>query len=156
MYGRVARKQAERFLGEGLYAVAATDLHRPEEARRWLEAGLRALEKRAGADGLRRLCSENPRRILRGEETRVRGRLVQALVGVAVSAVALWLTLRGKDLRDVWLAMREADYRYLVLYLPFWAVIHLSRTWRWGSCWSRSPRSRSEAQRGLVAWAGWR
>lgn len=68
VYGRVARKQAERFLGEGLYAVAATDLHRPEEARRWLEAGLRALEKRAGADGLQRLCSENPRRILRGEE----------------------------------------------------------------------------------------
>ncbi len=68
VYGRVARKQAERFLGEGLYAVAATDLHQPEEARRWLEAGLRALEKRAGADGLARLCAENPRRIVRGEE----------------------------------------------------------------------------------------
>jgi len=68
VYGRGARKQAERFLGEGLYAVAATDLHQPEEARRWLEAGLRALEKRAGEDGLRRLCAENPRRIVRGEE----------------------------------------------------------------------------------------
>ncbi len=68
VYGRGARKQAERFLGEGLYAVAATDLHQPEEAERWLEAGLRAIEKRAGADGLRRLCAENPRRILRGEE----------------------------------------------------------------------------------------
>jgi protein-tyrosine phosphatase len=68
VYGRMARKQAERFVGEGLYAVAATDLHQPEDARRWLEAGLRALEKRAGEDGLRRLCAENPRRILRGEE----------------------------------------------------------------------------------------
>lgn len=68
VYGRAARKQAERFLGEGLYAVAASDLHRPEKARRWLEAGLRALEKRAGGDGLRALCAENPRRILRGEE----------------------------------------------------------------------------------------
>ncbi len=68
VYGRAARKQAERFLGEGLYAVAATDLHRPEEARRWLEAGLRSLEKRAGADGLRVLCADNPRRIVRGEE----------------------------------------------------------------------------------------
>lgn len=68
LYGRVARKQAERFLGEGLYAVAASDLHRPEEARRWLEAGLRALQKRAGEDGLRKLCAENPRRIVRGEE----------------------------------------------------------------------------------------
>jgi len=61
-----------------------------------------------------------------------RGRLVQALVGVAISAVALWLTLRGKDLGEVWLAMRQADYRFLLLYLPFWAVIHLARTWRWG------------------------
>ena len=61
-----------------------------------------------------------------------RGRWVQALVGIAVSVVALWLTLRGKDLGEVWLAMRQADYRFLLLYLPFWAVIHLSRTWRWG------------------------
>ncbi len=62
----------------------------------------------------------------------MRGRVLQALVGIAISAVALWLTLRGKDLGDVWLAMRQADYRFLLLYLPFWAVIHLSRTWRWG------------------------
>jgi uncharacterized protein (TIRG00374 family) len=62
----------------------------------------------------------------------VKSRLVQALAGVAISAVALWLTLRGKDLGNVWEAIRKADYRYLLLYLPFWAVIHLSRTWRWG------------------------
>jgi len=62
----------------------------------------------------------------------VRRRLLQALVGIAVSALALWLTLRGKDLGQVWEAMRQADYRYLLLYLPFWAVIHLSRTARWG------------------------
>ena len=69
VYGRNARKQAERFLGDGLYAVAATDLHHPgDEARRWLEKGLETLEKRAGAEGLRRLCAENPRRVLRGEE----------------------------------------------------------------------------------------
>jgi protein-tyrosine phosphatase len=68
LYGRAVRRQAERFLGEGLYAVAATDLHQPDGARRWLEAGLGALGKRAGADGLRLLCAENPGRILRGEE----------------------------------------------------------------------------------------
>ena len=68
LYGRQARRQAERFLGEGLYAVAASDLHQPGEAGRWLEAGLRVLEKRALSEGLRRLCAENPRRILRGEE----------------------------------------------------------------------------------------
>ncbi len=68
VFGRVARKQAERFLDAGLYAAAATDLHQPIEARRWLEQGLRALEKRAGKEGLQRLCAENPRRIVRGEE----------------------------------------------------------------------------------------
>src|SRR5512141_3260206 len=68
LYGRAARKQAERFLGEGVYAVAATDLHRPADARRWLEAGLRVLAKRAGRDGVRALCADNPRRIVRGEE----------------------------------------------------------------------------------------
>jgi protein-tyrosine phosphatase len=69
VYGKQARKQAEKFLGAGLYAAAATDLHHPgEEAHRWLEQGLRALEKRAGGEALRRLCAENPRRILRGEE----------------------------------------------------------------------------------------
>jgi len=62
----------------------------------------------------------------------VKGRLFQAVVGLGVSGVALWLTLRGKDLGEVWLAMRQADYRFLLLYLPFWAAIHLSRTWRWG------------------------
>lgn len=69
VYGRNARRQAERFLDEGLYAAAATDLHHPgDDAHRWLERSLVALEKRAGPEGLRRLCAENPRRILRGEE----------------------------------------------------------------------------------------
>jgi protein-tyrosine phosphatase len=67
-YGKGARKLAERFLGDGLYAVAATDLHAPRHARPWLEEGLAAIERRAGKDGLRRLCAENPRRIVAGEE----------------------------------------------------------------------------------------
>jgi glycosyltransferase 2 family protein len=62
----------------------------------------------------------------------VKGRFIQALAGIAISALALWLTLRGKDLGQVWLAMQQADYRYLLLYLLFWPVIHLARTWRWG------------------------
>ncbi len=68
VFGREARRQAERFLDAGLYAAAATDLHQPLDARRWLELGLRALERRAGTDGLQRLLAENPRRIVRGEE----------------------------------------------------------------------------------------
>jgi hypothetical protein len=62
----------------------------------------------------------------------MRRRLVQALTGLVISAVALWLTFRGKDMGGVWQATREADYRYLALYVPFWGAIHLARTVRWG------------------------
>src|SRR5574338_511014 len=59
-------------------------------------------------------------------------RLVQALAGLAISAAALWLTLRGKDLGGIWQAMRSAGYRYLWLYLPFLVFIQWARTVRWG------------------------
>jgi protein-tyrosine phosphatase len=68
VYGGKARALAERFLGDGLYAVAATDLHGPVGAGDWLAEALEALERRAGRDGLARLLGENPRRILAGEE----------------------------------------------------------------------------------------
>lgn len=59
-------------------------------------------------------------------------RALQVLGGLAVSAAALWLTLRGKDLGAIWAAMRSADYRYLFAYLPVLLAIHLARTVRWG------------------------
>jgi uncharacterized protein (TIRG00374 family) len=59
-------------------------------------------------------------------------RLGQALAGLAVSGVALWLTLRGKDVGAIWLEMREADYRYFAPYLAILLVIHVVRTVRWG------------------------
>jgi protein-tyrosine phosphatase len=68
IYGRHVRKQAEGFLSEGLYAVAATDLHHPEGAEEWLPEALDALEERAGAPAVERLCAANPRRILAGED----------------------------------------------------------------------------------------
>ncbi len=68
VYGRPARRLAERLLSAGLYAVAATDLHRPEGAREWLAGALAALEKRAGLEALGRLLAVNPRRILAGED----------------------------------------------------------------------------------------
>ncbi len=68
VYGRPARRMAERLLSEGLYAVAATDLHRPEGVREWLDEALDALEKRAGDAALERLLADNPRRILAGQE----------------------------------------------------------------------------------------
>ncbi len=59
-------------------------------------------------------------------------RAVQVLAGLAVSAVALWLTLRGKDLGAIWAELRAADYRYLVPYFVILVAIHLARTIRWG------------------------
>lgn len=59
-------------------------------------------------------------------------RVLQAVVGVAISAGALWLTLRGKDLGAIWTAMRAGDYGYLVPYLAILLAIHLVRTVRWG------------------------
>ena len=53
-------------------------------------------------------------------------------MGLLVSAGALWLTLRGKDLGAIWRAMRGADYRFLGPYLLVLLTIHLVRTVRWG------------------------
>jgi uncharacterized protein (TIRG00374 family) len=59
-------------------------------------------------------------------------RFLQMVVGIAISGVALWLTLRGKDLGAIWTEMRRADYRYLVPYVLLLLAIHLCRTVRWG------------------------
>jgi glycosyltransferase 2 family protein len=59
-------------------------------------------------------------------------RVWQAAAGLAVSALALWLTLRGKDLGLIAAEIREADYRYLAPYVAIMLVIHLVRTVRWG------------------------
>ncbi|MEN9798409.1 MAG: hypothetical protein RL653_2105 [Pseudomonadota bacterium] len=66
-YGRTAQKLARAFLDEGLYAVAATDLHGPVGARDWVGRSLEELRKRAGEAGARRLLGENPHRLLAGE-----------------------------------------------------------------------------------------
>jgi protein-tyrosine phosphatase len=68
LYGKTPRKLAERFLGEGLFAVAATDLHHPAGAEEWIPEALDALEKRAGRQAFDRLTSANPWRVLHGEE----------------------------------------------------------------------------------------
>ncbi len=67
-HGRTARELAERFLGEGLYALACTDLHAPADAEEWIGDALDTLASRAGGTGLRRLCDENPRRALAGRD----------------------------------------------------------------------------------------
>ncbi len=59
-------------------------------------------------------------------------RAIQSVVALAIAAGALWLTLRDKPLERIWIAAREADYRYLLPYVAILATIHLVRTVRWG------------------------
>jgi len=68
LYGKSARKVAERLVDAGLYAVAATDLHHAGGAEEWIPEALEALEKRAGREASERLLDLHPRRILAGEE----------------------------------------------------------------------------------------
>ncbi len=66
-YGPVARRLARDFLDEGLYAVAATDLHAPVDARVWVKKALAELEARAGRQEVQTLLLDNPQRVVRGE-----------------------------------------------------------------------------------------
>jgi protein-tyrosine phosphatase len=66
-YGPVARRLARGFLEEELYAVAATDLHRPVDARVWVGKALAELEARAGAAQVQTLLCHHPARVLLGE-----------------------------------------------------------------------------------------
>lgn len=65
-YGKTAEKLARQFLGEGLYAVAATDLHSPVNAKAWVAESLKALEKAAGAKAFRELVESRPAALLEG------------------------------------------------------------------------------------------
>jgi uncharacterized protein (TIRG00374 family) len=58
-------------------------------------------------------------------------RIAQIAAGMAVSALALWLTLRGKDLGAIWEAAHAADHRALAPYVASLGVIHLLKTARW-------------------------
>jgi protein-tyrosine phosphatase len=66
-YGKVAQKLSKSFLDEGLYAVAATDLHSPVGAEGWLGEAIAALGKGWGAQTVQRLLGDNPAALLRGE-----------------------------------------------------------------------------------------
>ena len=65
-YGKAAEKLARQFLGEGLYAVAATDLHSPVNAKAWVGDSLKALEKAVGAKTFKELVESRPAALLRG------------------------------------------------------------------------------------------
>ncbi|HTP26242.1 MAG TPA: lysylphosphatidylglycerol synthase transmembrane domain-containing protein [Anaeromyxobacteraceae bacterium] len=59
-------------------------------------------------------------------------RFIQTLFGLAISAAALTLTLRGERLDHIWANIVHADYVWLWPYLAILTVIHLMRTVRWG------------------------
>ncbi len=65
-YGKPAEKLARSFLGDGLYAVAATDLHSPVNAKAWVGDSLKALQKAVGAKAFTELVEKRPSELLRG------------------------------------------------------------------------------------------
>jgi protein-tyrosine phosphatase len=67
-YGRTAKKLADQFLKEGLYAIGATDLHSPVGALDWVGRSLDELARQGGKDTRERLMARNPHHILAGEE----------------------------------------------------------------------------------------
>ncbi len=62
-YGRRARAAAERFLEDGLYAVAGSDVHRPGDLEE-LARALERLEELVGTEGATELLREGPLRLL--------------------------------------------------------------------------------------------
>lgn len=55
----------------------------------------------------------------------------QLWLGLLISAVFLWLALRGLQLRDVWAQMLAADYVWLLPGVVAYFVAVWARTWRW-------------------------
>lgn len=53
------------------------------------------------------------------------------LIGVIVSAVFLWMALRGLKLSDVWADMRTANYWWLIPSVTVYFLAVWARTWRW-------------------------
>jgi protein-tyrosine phosphatase len=59
-------KLARSFLGEGLYAIAASDMHSPVGADRWLPESIAALRKAVGEKSVQALLADTPASLLRG------------------------------------------------------------------------------------------
>jgi protein-tyrosine phosphatase len=68
-YGRAPRAAAERMLEEGVYTVASSDAHRPEDAVE-VGKGIEKLYKLVGDEEAQLLLADNPRRLLEGAPTR--------------------------------------------------------------------------------------
>jgi protein-tyrosine phosphatase len=66
-YGPIAKKVGREVLGQGLYAVAATDLHSPVGAREWVERALGELRSQVGQGAAEDLLATRPRLLLAGQ-----------------------------------------------------------------------------------------
>ncbi len=66
-YGPEARRTAERILDDGLYAIAATDMHGPVGAELWVPQAIAELKRRLGERGALAMLKDNPGHVLRGE-----------------------------------------------------------------------------------------
>jgi uncharacterized protein (TIRG00374 family) len=60
------------------------------------------------------------------------GKALKIVVSLAISAFFIWLTLRGTELQQVWVALKSANYLYVIPYLGILAAIHFCRVYRWG------------------------
>jgi len=61
----------------------------------------------------------------------LKSRYLRLFIGVAISAVFIWLALRGLHLPDVWVSLRTADYIWLIPSIAVYFLAVWARTWRW-------------------------
>jgi uncharacterized protein (TIRG00374 family) len=55
----------------------------------------------------------------------------QFWVGLAISALFLWLALRGLRLQDVWSALQQANFLWLLPGIAVYFIAVWARAWRW-------------------------
>ncbi|MEZ4515980.1 MAG: lysylphosphatidylglycerol synthase transmembrane domain-containing protein [Chloroflexota bacterium] len=56
---------------------------------------------------------------------------VRLLIGLAISAIFMWLALRGLDLPEVWVSLTKAQYAWLIPSIAVYFLAVWVRTWRW-------------------------
>ncbi len=61
----------------------------------------------------------------------MKSRNLRLIIGVLISAVFIWLALRGLHLPDVWVSLRTADYVWLIPSIAVYFLAVWARTWRW-------------------------
>ncbi len=55
----------------------------------------------------------------------------QFIIGIIISAIFVWLALRGIDLQKAWQAMQSANYWWLIPSVAVYFMAVWARVWRW-------------------------